>query len=99
MVKHIVLFKFQEFNSESEKQEKFEEIKKALLDLKDKIECLLSIEVGFNANPNETFDMALTTSFNSMEDITTYANHPDHLEVVKLIGPFKADRACVDYIY
>ncbi|HCW14385.1 MAG TPA: stress responsive protein, partial [Parabacteroides merdae] len=30
----------------------------------------------------------------------TYANHPEHVAVSKgIIGPVKADRACVDYEY
>ncbi|MBN2165498.1 MAG: Dabb family protein [Marinilabiliaceae bacterium] len=98
MVKHIVLFKFKDFRTAQEKLEKLNEVKHALLSLTDKIECLLSVEVGLNNNPNETFDLALTTSFNSFEDIDIYAKHPDHLEVAKLIAPIKADRACVDYI-
>ena len=31
-------------------------------------------------------------------DVNTYANHPEHVAVAKgIIGPVKADRACVDY--
>jgi hypothetical protein len=97
MIKHIVLFKFVAFESEREKNDKLKEIEKALYSLKGKIDCLLSIEVGINVNPNEVFDMALTTTFNSMEDLDKYAKHPDHLEVAKLIGAVKADRACVDF--
>ena len=97
MIKHIVLFKLTPFNSEQEKTLKLEEIRSSLLSLKNKIDCLLSVEVGFNSNPSETFDLALTTTFKSMDDLNTYAKHPDHLEVAKIIGAVKADRACVDY--
>jgi hypothetical protein len=97
MIKHIVLFKFVAFESENAKQSKLKEFEKALYSLKSKFDCLLSIEVGLNVNPNEAFDMALTTTFNSMEDLDKYAKHPDHLEVAKLIGAVKADRACVDF--
>lgn len=97
MIKHIVLFKLIPFETETDKQEKLDEIKKALLGLPDKIECLLSMEVGINANPNEVYDFSLTTTFNDIADVDVYANHPDHMEVVKLIGPVKAERACVDF--
>ena len=34
----------------------------------------------------------------TLEDVNTYANHPEHVAVAKgIIGPVKADRACVDY--
>ena len=56
MVKHIVLFKFNDFSSEVEKKEKLNEIKDALLNLLDKVEALNSIEIGINENPNEQFD-------------------------------------------
>ena len=33
-----------------------------------------------------------------LEAVNTYANHPEHVAVAKgIIGPVKADRACVDY--
>ena len=36
----------------------------------------------------------------SEKDVKTYAIHPAHVAVAKeLIGPYKADRACVDYEY
>ena len=99
MIKHIVLFKLTPFNTEEGKKLKLNEIKTALLGLKDKIDCLLTIEVGFNANPSEIYDLALTTTFKSMNDLNIYAKHPDHLEVAKLIGAVKAERACVDFEY
>lgn len=99
MVKHIVLFKFKAFASSSEKLAKVEEIKRALLGLKDKLDFLRSIEVGINANPNEQFDLALTTVFDSMDDLERYAKHPDHVAVAQMIGPLKEDRACVDFIF
>jgi hypothetical protein len=99
MVKHIVLFKFKALGSEAEKAAKISEIKNALLSLKDKLDFLRSIEVGLNANPNEKFDLALTTVFDSMTDLERYATHPDHMAVAQLIGPIKEDRACVDFIF
>ena len=54
--------------------------------------------VDFNCNPAETWDIILTTELPTLEDVNTYANHPEHVAVAKgIIGPVKADRACVDY--
>lgn len=99
MVKHIVLFKFKAFESPEAKHLKTTEIKNALLELKDKLDFLREIEVGINANPHEKFDLALTTVFDSMDDLERYAKHPDHVAVAAMIGPVKEDRACVDYIF
>ncbi len=97
MIKHVVIFKFKPFLSDEEKTEKEEEIKVALLGLKERIEVLRSIEVGLNINPKEEYNLVLTTTFDKFEDIEVYAKHPAHLKVVALIKPIKADRACVDY--
>lgn len=98
MIRHIVMFKLKEFASSSEKQAKMQEIKEALESLIHKIDVLRLIQVDFNCNPEETWDLILTTELDSLKDVSLYANHPEHIAVAKgIIGPVKADRACVDY--
>ena len=98
MVRHIVMFKLKEFASPAEKQAKLDEIKTRLEALIDKIDVLRKIEVKFNCNPEESWDLILITELDSQADVSTYANHPEHVAVAKgIIGPVKADRACVDY--
>ena len=98
MVRHIVMFKLKEFASPAEKQAKLDEIKTRLEALIDKIDVLRKIEVKFNCNPEESWDLILITEVDSLADVSTYANHPEHVAVAKgIIGPVKADRACVDY--
>lgn len=100
MVRHIVMFKLTEFASPADKQAKMQEIKTKLESLINKIDVLHLIRVDFNINPEETWDIILTTELNTLEDVKTYANHPEHVAVSKgIIGPVKADRACVDYIF
>lgn len=98
MIKHVVMFKLIEFETPEKKQAKMQEIKESLEALKDKIDFLRMIRVDFNVNPEEAWDLILTTELDSLEDVKAYAIHPDHAAVSKsLIGPVKADRACVDY--
>lgn len=98
MVKHIVFFKLKNFESEAEKQAKMIEIKDALEALIDKVSVLRKINVVFNINPAEEYDLALVSEFDSLADVNTYAVHPDHVAVGKnIIGPVKIARACVDY--
>ncbi len=100
MVRHIVMFKLIPFETEEAKQNKLQEIKTSLEALKDKIDVLHHIQVDFNCNPAETWDLILTTELDSLEAVSLYANHPEHVVVSRdLIGPVKADRACVDYEY
>ncbi|MDD2799233.1 MAG: Dabb family protein [Bacteroidales bacterium] len=97
MVKHIVLFKLKEFESEEAKSSKLSEIKASLEGLTSKIEVLKSMEVGINANSSEMYDFSLTSEFEKMEDVEVYAKHPDHLAVAKIIREHLESRACVDY--
>lgn len=99
MIKHIVLFKLKSFDNEAQKTAKLQEIKEGLLALNEKVETLQSIEVGLNCNANEAFDIALTATFNNMDDLELYAKHPDHLAVGKILREVLEDRSCVDYEY
>lgn len=92
------MFKLKEFESADEKIASMLNIKEGLEALKDKIDVIRYIQVDFNCNPEEAWDVILTTEFDSLEDLKTYATHPEHVAVGKqAIGPVKADRACVDY--
>ena len=100
MIRHIVMFKLKEFATPADKQAKMQEIKTGLEALLDKIDVLRMIRVDFNVNPAETWDIILTTELDTLEDVSTYANNPEHVAISKgIIGPVKADRACVDYEY
>ena len=98
MIKHIVLFKLKKDIPDSERTAIMQNFKNALEALKTKIPCLLSIEVGLNANTEETYDIALTTTFETFEDLHHYASHPDHIAASSIIKDAKESRACVDYI-
>ena len=78
MIKHVVLFKFKSDIENSTKQQKMIAIRSDLLALKETINELRSVEVGININPEESYDIALTTTFDSMEALKAYAIHPDH---------------------
>ena len=98
MIRHIVMFKLTEFETPAEKQAKMQEIKEKLEALINKIDVLKMIRVDFNCNPAEAWDIILTTELATLEDVNTYATHPEHVAVAKnIIGPVKLDRACVDY--
>lgn len=97
MVKHIVLFKLKEELPATEKQAVMNQFKEAIEALPAKISVIRKIEVGFNVNPAEAWDIALYSEFDSLEDVKTYAVHPDHVAAGKLLVDVKLNRACVDY--
>jgi hypothetical protein len=99
MFNHIVLFKLKEFQNDQLKSEIRDQIKNALLGLKEKIAELKQIEVGNNFELNAaSFDLGLISRFDSHEDFLVYRDHPEHLKVVGLVRANTVDRAVVDYV-
>jgi hypothetical protein len=97
MINHVVLFKFKAYPAE-EKQEKLNQLKAALLGLKEKISELKHIEAGTNYElESKSYDLCLITHFETVADLKAYAVHPEHLKVVKLVKEFTELRAAVDY--
>ncbi len=98
MIKHVVLFKLKEFESEDLKALVRNKISKALLSLKEKIEVLKYIEVGQSYDLNATsYDICLITHFETTGDLAVYQVHPEHLKVGELVRANTCDRAVVDF--
>lgn len=94
MIVHIVMFKFKEEN----KQENIEKTVGLLNSLLDKIDGLNLMEVGVDFNQSErAFDLSLYSTFDSKEDLKTYAVHPEHLKVVDFIKQVTVETKVVDY--
>lgn len=94
MVVHIVMFKFNDEN----KQENISKTKELLESLTNKIDALNKMEVGVDFNKSErAFDLSLYSTFNTKDDLNSYASHPDHLEVVKFIKEVTKESKVVDY--
>lgn len=77
MLTHVVLFKLKDRSPES-----IETTRKVLANMEGKIPVLKSIEVGTDVlHSGRSYDIALITKFDSLEDLNTYDNHPVHEEV------------------
>ena len=95
MIVHIVMFKFREEN----KSLNIEKVEEKLNALVEKIDVLLSMEVGVDFNGSErAFDLVLTSKFKTKEDLKSYAVHPEHLKVLELIKKVTLESKVVDYI-
>lgn len=97
MVKHIVLFKLKEEISLEQKLVIMKSFKSAIEALPAEIPVIRNIEVGFNINPGESFDIALYSEFDSLDDVKFYATHPAHVAAGKILADAKESRSCVDY--
>jgi hypothetical protein len=93
MLTHIVFFKLKERTPEV-----VQKTKEVLLNMEGKIEQLLSIEVGVDIVHSErSYDIALVTKFNSLEDLAIYNVHPLHKEVIAYISTVREASVSVDY--
>ncbi len=99
MVKHIVLFKLKDEVSAEEKRAVMTKFKEAIEALPAKISVIRKVEVGLNMNPGETWNIALYSEFDTLEDVKYYATHPDHVAAGKILAETKESRACVDLNY
>ncbi|MBO6586757.1 MAG: Dabb family protein [Gracilimonas sp.] len=100
MIKHVVMWKLKEVAEGKTKIENAEVMKKLLEDLPNKIEELVSAEVGINilkGTGAAICDVVLTTECASEEDLKAYAAHPDHQKVVDFIKKVVKERRVVDF--
>ena len=71
-----------------------------MLALKDKIAEVKYLEVGENYELDaKSYDLALISHFESLEDLDVYRGHPEHLEVLKLVNELTELRAAVDFTF
>jgi phenylalanyl-tRNA synthetase alpha subunit len=92
------MWKLKESAEGNNKLENAKIIKDKLEALRDRIEEIISIEVGIDINKSEqAYDVVLYSEFANMEDLNIYQNHPEHLEAGKFIGKVKTERVVVDY--
>lgn len=99
MINHVVLFKLKQFPAD-EKTKVRAELKTSLLALKDKIAEVKYLEVGENYELDaKSYDLALISHFESLEDLDVYRVHPEHLEVLKLVNELTELRAAVDFTF
>ena len=75
MVKHIVLFKLKESLPQEEKLDIMNRFKAAIEALPSKISVIRKIFVGLNCNADEKWDICLESEFDSLKDVSFYAQH------------------------
>jgi len=81
------------------KYERMAEVKARILELKDRIDEIVALDVYFNSpsGPEGNYDVVLVSEFNSWADLATYQQHPDHLQVADYIKNVRQSRAAIDY--
>ncbi len=98
MIRHIVMWKIADTEN---KEERARAIKENLEALTDKIDAIVSLEVGININKTPyAADVVLVSDFNTSDDLAKYADDPRHKAVgAAYVGPYVTERRVVDYEY
>jgi hypothetical protein len=94
MITHIVLFKLADPTPEN-----LAATRNKLLSMDGKIDLLRHLEVGVDLIRSErSYDIALTTRFDSLDDLQSYQIHPYHAgEVVPHMKAVCSSVVAVDY--
>ena len=94
MITHIVLFKLQ-----NPAEESIATVRNKLLSMQGKIKVLRHLEAGADVIRSErSYDVALLTRFDTIEDLLAYQVHPYHAgEVVPLMKSLCSSIVAVDY--
>lgn len=101
MIKHVVMWKLKDQELGRTKRENALEIKNRLMALRAIIHEIVSMEIGINVNETDplAYDAVLIMTFNSMEDLSIYKNHPEHLKVSAFVKQVRVSRTVVDYCF
>jgi hypothetical protein len=100
MIKHVVMWKLKDEAEGDAKMQNKKLIKEKLLDLKQIIAQIESLEIGENINPAEAaFDLVLISTHSDQDALAAYISHPAHKEVASFIGKVVAERKVVDFMY
>lgn len=94
MIRHIVLFQFKEETGPDTRSEMVQKLK----NLKNQIPFIVELEIGEDfMGDTYSYHVGLNSLFQNQEDLATYRDHPDHVEVVKFIREVCSATVKVDY--
>lgn len=94
MIKHIILWNFQEGKGSEEDKLK---IKNGLEELKNKIPGIVEIEVITNPIAGSNAEIMLNSTFESVDALNNYQIHEEHVNVATFVKSVTCNRMCMDY--
>ena len=93
MIRHIVLFKIKD-----EYKDEIPQLVENFYGMKGRIEGMLDLEAGQDVLHSErSYDLALTTVFDSRASLDAYQTHPVHLPVKKRMHEVRSASVACDF--
>lgn len=97
MIRHVVMWKFKAEAEGKTREENMEIVKNSLFALLPVISELKKMEIGLDITHSDmSMDLMLLTEFDSVEDMTAYAQHPEHLKVSTYVRKVVETRVVLD---
>lgn len=98
MLKHIVFWRFADEACGHTRQENMDIVKEGLMGLVGVVPSLRAAEVGQDVlHSDMSFDMCLICTFDDLNGMLEYKDHPEHVKVASYIAKVKTERAVIDY--
>jgi hypothetical protein len=98
MIKHIVFWRLNETAYRNNKQTNALLLKDKLLSMRDKVDGLIKIEVGFDfSNEKDSCDVVLYSEFENKEALHKYQTHHEHQAIKEWLGEVRFERRVIDY--
>lgn len=97
MVRHIVLWNFAEGLSDAQRAEAGAKMRALLEPIRELVPGAVEIRVLSNQLASSNRDIALVSTFETVEALSAYQNHPAHVEAGKYVRSVTCNRACMDY--
>jgi Stress responsive A/B Barrel Domain len=97
LIRHIVMWNLQG-DTEEEKVLNIQRLSQSFESLRGRIPGLIHLEIGVDQSRIDyACDVVLYSEFESMQALTNYATHPEHLRVKDEVAGLRIARHQVDY--
>lgn len=97
MVNHYVFWNFNDSLTEEEKEKAGKMIKEKLEAVGEKVSGVVSLKVQINELASSNRDVALLSSFESVDTLNAYQVHPEHVKAGSYIKTVTCNRTCFDF--
>lgn len=97
MIKHIVLWRFADHAVGNSRDQNIAEASARLRGLPQRVPQIREFQIHRGLPLGDrSFDLVLESTFDSVEDLRAYQEHPAHQEVVAFLRAVQSERATVD---
>lgn len=99
MIKHIVMWKVCKGGTAEDRAAVYATFSQMTEHLRGIIPEIIASRVGINCAQGDVFHVCIDSVFNSLEELSRYLDHPEHLKVRTYMNSVCYDKVIFDYEY